>query len=54
MAHIKTSKGYLEYSNHLLNFGSKVLNPDLMLENLHILSLYLDNTSVNFYRKIKS
>ena len=22
MAHIKTSKGYLEYTNHLLNFGS--------------------------------
>lgn len=48
MAHIKTSKGYLEYTNHLLNFGSKVLNPDLMLENLHILSLYLDKIDINW------
>lgn len=48
MAHIKTSKGYLEYTNHLLNFGSKVLNPELMIENLHILSLYLDKIDINW------
>lgn len=48
MAHIKTSKGYLEYTNHLLNFGSKVLHPKLMLENLHILSLYLDKIDINW------
>lgn len=48
MAHIKTSKGYLEYTNHLLNFGSKVLDPKLMLENLHILSLYLDKIDINW------
>lgn len=48
MAHIKTSKGYLEYTNHLLNFGSKVLNPKSMLENLHILSLYLDKIDINW------
>jgi len=48
MARIKTSKGYLEYKNHLLNFGSKVLNPEKMLENLHILSLYLAKIDINW------
>ncbi len=48
MAHIKTSNGYFEYKNHLLNFGSKVLNPEKMLENLHILSLYLDKIDINW------
>ena len=48
MAHIKTSKGYLVYTNHLLNFGSKVLNPESMLENLHLLSLYLDKIDINW------
>lgn len=48
MARIKTSKGFLEYTNHLLNFGSKVLNPEKTLENLHILSLYLDKIDINW------
>lgn len=48
MAHIKTSKGYLEYKNHLLNFGTKVLDPKKMLENLQILSLYLDKIDINW------
>ena len=48
MARIKTSNGYLEYKNHLLNFGSKVLNPDVMLENLRVLSLYLDKIDINW------
>ena len=48
MTRIKTSKGYLEYKNHLLNFGSKVLNPEKMLENLHILSLYLAKIDINW------
>lgn len=48
MAHIKTSKGYLKYKSHLLNFGSKVLNPDSMLENLNILALYLDKIDINW------
>ena len=48
MTRIKTSKGYLEYKNHLLNFGSKVLNPEKMLENLHILSLYLAKIDTNW------
>lgn len=48
MTRIKTSKGYLEYKNHLLNFGSKVPNPEKMLENLHILSLYLAKIDINW------
>ena len=48
MTRIKTSKGYLEYKNHLLNFGSMVLNPEKMLENLHILSLYLAKIDINW------
>lgn len=48
MACIKTSKGFMEYKNHLLNFGAKVLNPEKMLENLQILSLYLDKIGINW------
>lgn len=48
MARIKTSKGYLEYTNHLLDFGAKVLNPQVMLENLRILSIYLDKIDINW------
>lgn len=48
MAHIKTSKGFWEYKNHLLNFGAKALNPDKMLENLQILSFYLDKIDINW------
>lgn len=40
MAHIKTSKGFLEYRRHLLYFGNKVMNKDKMLDNLHVLSVY--------------
>lgn len=48
MARIKTSKGFLTYKNHLLNFGAKVLNPEKMLENLQILSPYLDKIGINW------
>lgn len=48
MAHIKTSKGFLEYDSHLLDFGSKVIEPKKMLENLQILSLYLDKIGINW------
>lgn len=48
MAHIKTSKGCLEYKNHLLYFGNKVLNPRIMLETLQALSLYLDKININW------
>lgn len=48
MAHIKTSKGFLEYKNHLLYFGNKVMDKDVMLENLQILSAYLDKIDINW------
>lgn len=48
MAHIKTSKGFLEYKSHLLDFSSKVLKPEPMLENLQILSHYLDKIDINW------
>lgn len=48
MAHIKTSKGFLEYKNHLLYFGNKVMDKDVMLENLQILSVYLDKIDINW------
>lgn len=46
MTHIKTSKGFLEYNSHLLYFGNKVMNKEVMLENLHILSIYLDKIDI--------
>lgn len=48
MAHIKTSKGFLEYDSHLLYFGNKVINKEVMLESLHIFSLYLDKIDINW------
>lgn len=48
MARIKTSKRYLEYDRHLLDFGNKTLKPRPMLENLQILSLYLDKIDINW------
>ena len=48
MAYIKTSKGLFEYENHLLHFGSKVMNRDAMLNNLCVLALYLDKIDINW------
>ena len=48
MARIKTSKGYLEYDSHMLYFGGKVMDKDVVLENLHILSVYLDKIDINW------
>lgn len=48
MAHIKTSKGYLEFKNHLLYFGNKVMDTAVMLDNLQVLSLYLDKIDINW------
>lgn len=48
MARIKTSKGYLEYNNQILYFGDKVMDTDKMLENLQILSIYLDKIDINW------
>lgn len=48
MAHIKTSKGFLEYEKHLLHFGNKVMNKQIMLDNLRVLALYLDKIDINW------
>lgn len=48
MAHIKTSKGFLEYKNHLLYLGNKVMDKDVMLGNLQLLSVYLDKIDINW------
>lgn len=48
MSRIKTSKGFLEYNNHLLYFGNKVINKKVMLDNLHVLALYLDKIDINW------
>ena len=48
MAHIKTSKGFLKYKSHLLDFGTKVLERERMSENLQVLSLYLDKIGINW------
>lgn len=48
MAHIKTCKGFFEYESHLLYFGDKVMNKEAMLDNLHVLSLYLDKIDINW------
>ena len=48
MAKIKTSKGFLEYESHLLYFGDKVLDNKVMLENLQVLSVYMDKIDINW------
>lgn len=48
MAHIKTSKGFLEYKSHFMYFGDRVLDKDIMLENLQVLSVYLDKIDINW------
>lgn len=48
MSQLKTSKGYLPYDNKILYFGGKKMNPNVVLENLHILSIYLDKIDINW------
>ena len=38
MAHIKTSKGFLKYESKIPFFGDKVLDKDLMLDNIRLLA----------------
>lgn len=45
---IKTSKGYLSYKSHFLYFGNHIVNRQQMLENLMVLSLYLDKIDINW------
>lgn len=48
MSHIRTTKGDLEYTNHLLHFGDKVIDKDVMLDNLNVLAYYLDKIDINW------
>jgi len=48
MARLKTSKGFLEYDSHLLYFGNIVMGQEVMTENLHVLSVYLDKIDINW------
>lgn len=48
MNKICTSKGNLEYRSRLLYFGDKVMNTEVMLENLQVLSVYLDKIDINW------
>lgn len=48
MAWLKTSKGFLEYDSHLLYFGNIVMDQEVMTENLHVLSVYLDKIDINW------
>ena len=48
MAHIKTSKGFLKYESKIPFFGDKVLDKDLMLDNIRLLAAYLDKIDINW------
>lgn len=45
---IKTSKGFLHYQLHQLYFGKKQVDKKNMLDNIHVLSLYLDRIGINW------
>lgn len=48
MARLKTSKGYLEYDNQILYFGNKIMDTMVVLENLQVLTVYLDKIDINW------
>lgn len=48
MAHLKTSKGLLEFENRFLHFDNKVIDQEVMLENLRVFALYLDKIDINW------
>lgn len=48
MQSIKTSKGILRYNNQYLYLGNKKVNPTVMIEDLQILSVYLDKIDINW------
>lgn len=45
---LKTSKGYFTFESHLLYFGNKVMEKDVMLDNIQVLSFYLDKIDINW------
>ena len=48
MAYIKTSKGILLYKSHVLHFDGKVMDKEVMLDNLRTLASYLDKIDINW------
>lgn len=46
MRRLKTSKGWLEYTNQYLYLGEKKINPQKTIEGLQILSVYLDKIDI--------
>ena len=45
---IKTSKGFLHYDSLLLYFGDHKVNKNEVIENVRILSIYLDKIGINW------
>ena len=45
---IKTSKGLLQYRSHLLYFGDHKVDKSTIIENVQILSVYLDKIGINW------
>ena len=45
---IKTSKGFLEYHSHLLYFGEQKVNKEVLLDNIRIISIYLDKIGISW------
>ena len=45
---IKTSKGLLQYKSHLLYFGDRKVDKSTIIENVQILSVYLDKIGINW------
>lgn len=48
MAYIKTSKGNLEYKSHILYFGDHIVNENILLDNVRVLSVFLDRIDINW------
>lgn len=48
MAIINTSKGVMHFKNHILQFSTKVMNKEVVLDNLKVLSVYLDKIDINW------
>ena len=48
MAYIKTSRGFMEFSQHIIYDGMKRQDDTIALENLAILTRYLDSSGLNW------
>ena len=48
MAILTTTNGNFLFKNHLLYFGNKIVNKEMMSENIRILSSFLDKIGINW------